>query len=416
MKFESAVTSNGMPVYVFPMPQVQSVAVGVLVFVGTRDESWPKEAGIAHAFEHMVFQGNKRLGNSQAITAEIENIGGVVNAWTSKEMTFYHRVVPDHAFGVAVESLASQLTTSLFRQADIDKEMKNVVEEIKRASDHAAGFSQRIIDEVVYGSHPLGKGTLGFKEAVIGFKTEDFQSWQTRFYLPKNYVFLAVGNVTLEKVLAIVNGISFGENSGEKNARPFISEITQPERVRVVERDIQQANVCMGMAVGSSADRATKALELYSTMLRGGMSFPLFQEVRDKRGLCYSVDSDVSSWSDRGIFQIYVGTDMARVEEAVNCIKNVVWDYRNDELLFQRAKGLLLGRNAIRFCNPSTILTQAAFDVVVSGKPKSPEEISREIQSIPLADVTAAVERYLTPDNFSYAYIVPKGAKVSNKI
>src|SRR3989344_1762959 len=131
MKFESAMTSHGAPLYVFSMPQVQSIAVGVLVFAGTRDESWPKEAGIAHALEHMVFQGNARLGNSQAISAEIEDTGGMVNAWTAKEMTFYHRVVPDHAFGVAAQSLASQLSASLFRQADIDKEMKNVVEEIK---------------------------------------------------------------------------------------------------------------------------------------------------------------------------------------------------------------------------------------------------------------------------------------------
>ncbi|MDP3999057.1 MAG: pitrilysin family protein [bacterium] len=415
MKFESAMTSHGAPLYVFSMPQVQSIAVGVLVFAGTRDESWPKEAGIAHAIEHMVFQGNTRLGNSQAISAEIEDTGGMVNAWTSKEMTFYHRVIPDHAFGVAVQSLASQLSASLFRQVDIDKEMKNVVEEIKRASDNPAGFCERTISDVVYGSHPLGKDTLGVREAVIGFKTEDFQSWQSRFYFPKNYVFLVVGNITLEKALAVINGISFGRNNGERNLRPFISKVVQSERVRVVERDIQQANVCLGVAVGSSMARSTQALELYSTMLRGGMSFPLFQEVRDKRGLCYSIYSDVSSWSDRGIFQIYVGTNMERVEEAVNCIKDVVWKHRNDEPLLRRAKGLLLGSNAIRFCNPSTILTQAAFDVIVSGKPKSPEEINEEVRSVLLTEVTEAVERYLNPDNFSYAYVVPKGAKVSDK-
>ena len=417
MKFERAVTRHGAPLYIFSMPQVQSVAVGVLVFAGTRDEDWPNEAGLAHAFEHMVFQGNARLGDSQSISAEIEDIGGVVNAWTWKEMTFYHRVVPDHAFKTAVASLASQLSDSLFRQKDIDMEMKNIVEEIKRAQDDPSDLSERIISEVVYGDHPLGKDTLGFIKSVSGFNTEDFRLWQDAFYYPGNYVFLAVGNVTLESALEIFNGMSFGkEAKAGRNFRKSRPDIQQAERVRVVERDIKQANVCLGAAVGAASEKATKALELYCTMVDGGMSFPMFQEVRDKRGLCYSVSADLAPWSDRGIFQVYVGTDMNRVKEALDCIKGVLWDCRKDETLFQRAKGLLLGRNAIKFCNPSTILQQAAMDTVFSGSPKSPAEVNEEVRSISLADVTEAVEHYLASDNFSYAYVVPKDAKVSDKV
>ena len=123
MRFENVMTKCGAPLYIFRMPHVESVAVGVLVFAGTRDEVWPKEAGIAHALEHMVFQGNERLTDSRAVAAEIEAVGGVLNAWTSKEMTFYFRVVPSDSLNVATQSLGSQLNTSLFQPEKITPEM-----------------------------------------------------------------------------------------------------------------------------------------------------------------------------------------------------------------------------------------------------------------------------------------------------
>jgi len=116
MNFETAISRQGMPVYVFPMPHAASIALGILVFAGTRDEKWPEEAGLAHAFEHMLFQGNSRMRNSKEISGEIDSVGGSLNAFTSKEMTFYHRVVPCAAFDIGVKSLVGQVKSSLFRE------------------------------------------------------------------------------------------------------------------------------------------------------------------------------------------------------------------------------------------------------------------------------------------------------------
>ncbi len=411
MRFESTVTKQGMPLYLFPMPSVKSVALGVLVSAGTRDESWPKEAGLAHAFEHMVFQGNTRLGNSKAIAEEIEAHGGLINAWTSKETTFYERMVPDYALLDGINSLAGQLTLPLFRKRDIKNEMKNIVEEIKQSNDDPQSLCIDNILEVVFGNHPLAQGTLGLVNSVTSFSKRDFSSWQERFYHPENFVFVAAGNVTMAKFAKAVNKFSFGEK-GRKITRSPISHIGRASNCKIVERDIEQANICLGALIGSAAEKDTKALQFYSRMIGGGMSFPLFQEVRDKRGLCYTIDADVDSWSDKGIFNIYVGTDPGRAKEAIDCIRDVVWKYRTDKNLFAKARKLLLGRISIGFCNPASVIERAAETMSTTGFPKSPEELAEEFGNIKLSDVTKAVERHLNPDNFSYAYVVPKGTKI----
>jgi len=415
MRFEHTVTRHGSPLYVFPMPHVGSVAVGVLVFAGTRDEKWPHDAGLAHALEHMLFQGNKRLTSSREITEEIEIEGGGVNAWTAKEMTFYHRIVPASAFEVAVNSLCSQMTTPLFREVDVVKEMKNVVQEIRRAYDSPASFCQRYFDCVVYGTHPLGKDTLGTEEAVLAFRNSDFHIFHTLYYHPKNFVFIVAGNTTLSEAERAFNSADFGMSTRcGKNERPKSALLNTLPSSEVVEREnVQQANVCFGVHIGPSDDPDTKALGFYSAMLDGGMSFPLFQEVRDKHGLCYAVSADITPWTDYGMFRLYIGTAPDRVSEAVECIHGVVQRCSHDEVLFEKARKYLLGSNAISFSSPSAVLSRAAQDIVFSGKPKSPAEIEQEIREQTLAGVQQAVGRYLEHrDHYSYMYVVPQGTKI----
>src|SRR3989344_2234769 len=336
----------------------------------------------------MLFQGNARLGSSYAISAEIEATGGNLNAFTASEVTFFHRFIPARAFDTAVRSLASQIEFPLFRAEDIEKEMKNVIQEIKRAQDTPARLCSSIFSEVVYGDHPLGKETLGLAEAVVGFTRADFLRWQKQLYRSGNYMFLAVGDITLEAALDAVNAVSFGACASAPNIRTPMMTANQSEKTRMVKRDIQQAHVCFGALVGSASDASTRALELYTTMIDGGMSFPLFQEVRDKRGLCYGVGADITPWSDRGVFQVFVGTNTAQVDEALACIKDVIWNNRKDPHLFEAAKELLIGRTALQFCHPVSILNQAAAGIVFSGAPKSPEEIIAEINAVTLQEVT----------------------------
>ncbi|MCI0550710.1 MAG: insulinase family protein, partial [Anaerolineae bacterium] len=235
--FERTTTKHGIPLYVFPMPYVESVALGVLVFAGTRDETWPKQAGIAHALEHMLFQGNKRLPNQHAIAAEIEDVGGVVNAWTNNEVTMYYRVMPRTALGIAVDSLASQLTTPLFRDENIKLEMMNIVQEIGMCHDDPGVFCQMQFEETVFGQHPLGKNTLGTAESVSNFSPDDFGEFHGAHYRPANYVFIVVGNTTLGEAEIACNERSFGTSiNGGRNIRSYEKGIVNGKS-RICERE-----------------------------------------------------------------------------------------------------------------------------------------------------------------------------------
>jgi len=413
IKFEKAMTEQGFPLYVFPMPYATSIAIGMFVRAGTRDEEWPKQAGLAHAFEHMTFQGNGRKKSSLEITEEIEAVGGNMNAWTNKESTFYYRIVPDISFETGIKSLSGQLSRPLLRKKDIEKEMKNIVEEIKRAEDNPSRLCQKIINNIVFGNHPLRKSTLGTMESVLELKKDDFESWQES-YFPGNYILLIAGNTTLEKALKVVNKTSFknGNKEAFKGERKFIFSLERESKIELVEKDIKQANVCLGALVGPSSENESKALSMFSSMIDGGMSFPLFQEVRNKKGLCYCIDSSLSSWSDRGIFSIYIGTDINRVNEAIECIMEVVSKNKDNQALLDKTKKSLLGKNSINFCSPGNIVIRSAEDIIFFGKPRSPREIEEEVKGVNLSEITAAVEKYLNPDDFLFSFVVPKGAKI----
>ncbi|MDP3646253.1 MAG: pitrilysin family protein [bacterium] len=413
MKFQKAITTCGAPLYVFPMPHVDSVAIGVLVHAGTRDER-PSEHGIAHALEHMVFQGNERLPSSQAIASEIETIGGNLNAFTSQEMTFYFRVVPDEALHVGVDSLASQLTTSLFREKNIESEMRNVVQEIKRAHDNHVGFCGRLFNKTIFGESALGKDVLGTEQSVLGFCRDDFLKFSHDFYHPENYTFIVIGKTSVQKALSVFNrAFSKTLKDRTKNVRIDDRRIFPRGVHNNVVRDIAQANIYLGTAIDSPSGDERKALEFYTKMIDGGMSFPLFQEVRDKRGLCYAVHAGLDTFTDCEVFEVYVGTEPSRVQEAITCIHEVVAQSCTEEL-FKRARTYLLGHNKVSlFSDPVAILTQAARDIVLLGEPRSPAEFRRDIEKQTLEGVRGAVERHLLdPNTYSYAYVGPPGTKV----
>ncbi len=413
MQFEHTVTNHGMPLYVYTMPSVMCTAVGVLALTGTRDEG-EGESGLAHALEHMMFQGNKDKVNSQEISEDIEVNGGNVNAWTSKEGTFYYRTVPNNAFGTAVQSLASQMRAPLFRETDVESEMKNVLEEIKKTQDNPAMLCRKNASRLIFGDHPLGKDILGSVESVSSFTRDSFVSWYNRFYYPANYAVVVVGNITLAEALEEINQHSFGKMGGDLNKREFVG-YENPSRTvatEVVERDIDQAHLCFGFPAGSASIKETHALDMYSDMISGGMSYPLFQELRDKRGLCYSVGAGISLFSDKSMFIFQIGTDVQRIDEAVKCIKDVMWSHRADRGLYEKAQKMIAGQNALRFCHPNVILNHTASEILISGSPKSPEEIVKEVQKIKLSTITETVELYFSSDVLSYSYVVPKGANI----
>lgn len=400
-------TKSGVPLWVLQMPHLGSVSVCVAVNAGTRDEIWPKEAGIAHALEHMHFQGTRDFPNSKSISEYIEETGGKMNAWTNNERTVYFVRVPSDHVERAVRIISEQIKYATFPEEKIPTEMKNIVQEIRRRNDDPVRYLWHISQKFIYRNHPLAKDTLGLEESVQNFTRDNFVNFKKRYYNPANYSFIIVGNIDSNQVINLFDKY-FSETVGvNQNQRPSDKIETTEKKINVVKKDIQQTHISLGAIVYRADDKSSLYLDFFSSMISGGMSFPLFQEVRDKLGLCYSIGSGISRQSDFGRFNIYVGTDHKRYKDAISAILEIIEKYKTDEALLEKVKNIKLGKLALDYENTENIIMRAVNDVMYLGKPKGFREIKDEIQLVNIENITESVSQYLEKDMFFTTILAP---------
>lgn len=400
--------SNGAALYVLSMPWVKTVGLGVHVNVGTREEVWPEQAGLAHAYEHMVFHETELFADSKAMAEYIEAVGGMLNAFTWNELTCFLNCLPAEEKTRGFEILSQQLRKSLFLPERIRLEMESIIHEIHRKNDNPQSFLEDVFFKILCGKHPLGKSAGGLEESVRAFQKEDFLNWQKKFYHPGNFTFVAVGNIKAEEA-----ELYFEEYFPEKAAKPHNRKsklISELARDATIEKEIEQAHMMMGAIIPGKGKRDSAVLSLFRTMISGGMSFPLFQEVRDKRGLCYQIHAEIHPLSDNGIFNIYIGTSPDKVDEAADCIIKVIQESKNSQKLLEKAKKSIRGKLAFQFESPQSILQSSLLDILYQGKPRGYDEIIKEIGSITIEEVKEAVNRYLDPARIVKVTLLPRGA------
>ena len=405
--YRQLTTKLGLPIYFMNLPHAPTVGVGVLVKAGTREETWPAEAGLAHALEHMVFQGTKRFSTSREVSAYIEDVGGIVNAWTTKEMTFFWRQVPTAYAERAFISLADQLRDPLILEERIPTEMQNIVQEIKRRNDDQPQYLSHCAEKFLYGDHPLGKDILGLEDIVLNLHREHFLNFWQKLYHPGNCVLIIAGQITEVKIVELATNL-FSEPQSSPTKRQSIKIKTSLTNELTIKREIEQVHLLLAQITPAVGTPEARHLSLFQTMISGGMSFPLFQEVRDKRGLCYSVYATMEAWSDGGDFSIYVGTDPVRYREAITTVHQVIIQSKTDTKLLERAKQVILGRLALSFESTAQIISTAAQDVALLGKPRGYDEIEQEIITITISDIKNTVETYLQPEKMKTIMLLPK--------
>ena len=408
LKFEKLKTKSGTPLFVLNLEHTNTVASGVLVKAGTRDEIWPKEAGLAHALEHMSFQATKKFKDSQEASSYLEEIGGYLNAFTTQEGIFFHNIVPKEYFERAIISLNELVNNSLIPQDKIKIEMRNIAEEIKMYFDNPISYITTEAVEFIYGNHPLGKNVLGKVSSILSLKQEDFFNFKKRYFNSKNYIFVCVGNVKPENALKIFDEY-FEKIPGPLNKRLIETPQKTTKKVLIKTRkDITQAQVLLLAPTVEAKSFEAKVLDLYSVMLSGGMSFPLFQELRDKRGLCYNVGASLDEFSDSSLFSVYLGTDPKKYQEAVKVALEIIDSNKNNQKLMSKAKNLTLGRLSLAFDDPKSILNLAVSDILIGEEPKTYDQIKEEIEKISINDIEKAVDNFLLKDDLRQVLLIPQ--------
>ncbi len=344
---QRSVLPSGLRVVTEQLTGSRSAAVGMWVAVGSRDEP-ASVAGAAHYLEHLLFKGTARR-SAAAIAQEIDVVGGELNAFTTKEHTCYHAHVLDADLELAVDLICDVLGDALLDPADVDLERGVVLEEIAMRDDDPEDLLHDEFYAALFAGHPLGRPVLGTEESIIGMSRDALHRFYRRCYTPARMVLTAAGNVTHSAVLAAV-GRSFGHHltgCGQPVA-PRRGRVTVTGRgaLALCPDSSEQAHLMLGVQALDRHDDRRYVLGVLNAALGGGMSSRLFQQVREQRGLAYSVYSTVDWYADAGSLSIYAGCSPGRLAEVAAVVGDVLADLARDGLFgteLARGKGQLRG-------------------------------------------------------------------------
>jgi predicted Zn-dependent peptidase len=381
------------------MPGVRSAAFGVWVGVGSRDES-PALAGTSHFLEHLLFKGTRRR-DALEIAAAMDAVGGEMNAFTAQEYTCYYARVLDDDLPLAVDVVSDMVTSSTLSSADVESERGVILEEIAMHDDDPSDVVHDAFAEAVYGDHPLGRPVIGSPESVAALSRTSIAGYWKRRYTAPNTVVAAAGGVDHDAVVALATEAFAPLLGGDGTPVPPRSHARAvPTLGGVVceRRPSEQANLVLGVPGLRRDDPRRQVLQVLSTALGGGMSSRLFQEVREKRGLAYSVYSYASSYADTGLLGVYAGCAPAKAGEVVALCRAVLDEVATTGLPAEevaRAQGALRGGLVLGLEDSGSRMTRLGKAELVSGEVLGVQDVLDRIAAVTPDDVRALAAELL---------------------
>jgi len=380
---------NGFRVVSERMPGLQSAAVGVWVLAGARHET-AAQNGIAHFLEHMAFKGTARRSALQ-IAEAVEDVGGYINAYTSREVTAYYVRVLRPDVPLALDVLADILREPLFDPREIEVERGVILQEIGQVHDTPDDVIFDWLQEEAYPDHPLGRTILGEAGLVRGFARDDLTGFVEQHYRPGQMILAAAGAVDHDALVRGAEGF-FGDMPAGAAAPARPARFGGGESRRL--RDLEQAHFALAFESPDFTDPRIHAAQIYATALGGSMSSRLFQEIRERRGLCYTIYAQAGAYSDTGMMTIYAGTSAAQLEElahlTIDEMKRAAADLSPAELERGRAQmkaGLLMGLES-----PSSRAERLARMLQIWGRVPPLDEVVARIDAVTLAELRDIAE------------------------
>ncbi|SIS89836.1 M16 family metallopeptidase [Alicyclobacillus vulcanalis] len=397
---------NGIRVVGEEMSSIRSVSLGIWVETGSRYET-RDDNGISHFLEHMFFKGTSRH-SAKELAHLFDDLGGQVNAFTAKEFTcFYARVLDEH-FAHALETLAEMLMDSRFAPEEMEKEKRVVIEEIRMYEDTPDELVMDLIARGVYGEHPLGYTILGRDENLLRFSREDLLRYVERHYRPERMVISVAGHVPQDLVMREVERV-FGAWARGEDAAPALVPPPFHKTVTTEEKDIEQVHLCLAAPGYPAGSRELYPLLLLNNVLGGTQSSRLFQEIREDRGMAYSVYSFHSAYRDAGMFGIYVGTSPESVEEVLGLVQQVtarMWQepISSDEL--EKAKRQVKGALMLGLESSGSRMSRLAKNEILLRRDVPIEETIAGIEAVTAEDIQRVAEDVLS-HGFALAAVGP---------
>ncbi len=399
---------NGLCIVTEEMPHTHSVSMGVFTKVGSRYEP-AHLSGISHFLEHMFFKGTPTR-NAKQISEAIEGVGGALNAFTSYDSTVYYAKVANIHFDRAVDTLSDMLLHSLFDPKEIEKERRVIIEEINMSLDQPAEWVHQLVDTTLWGEQPLGRDIAGSAKTVSGITREDLLAYRDQHYTYANTVISIAGSMPSEVMVEAWTKALDLYGQGQRY-QPEATTPPQPgPRLCLLSKETEQAHFCLGLPAVSFRDPDRRPLQVLNSILGGGMSSRLFQEIREERGLAYAVYSYTSEFNDAGKWVIYGGVEVGMIHDALAAVLQELRQLRDEGITdreLQRVKeqvkgGMLLGLEdtwSVASRNGSHILR---YDEVIPV-----EQVVAEIEAVTQEDVLRVAGRLIRPNALNLAIIGP---------
>jgi len=382
--------SNGLHVITHAMPHLETVALGIWVKAGARDEL-PEENGIAHFLEHLAFKGTRRR-SAQQIAEEIESSGGEINASTGMETTTYYARVLKPDWRLALDILADILTESVFDPAELEREREVILQEIAAANDAPDDLVFDLAQAASFGAHPLGRPILGTSELVDSVTRDGIIAWRDRHYCASRMVVAAAGNIDHDQLETACQELlgNLASGTGPTRSRPAFEALH-----RQAGKPLDQTHVVLSFAAPGYREPEIYALQVLSSLLGGGMSSRLFQEVREKRGLCYSVFSYASAYEDAGQFGIYAATSPSNAQQLIDVTADVMLAAASEvtasEIL--RARAQLKASLVMNLESASSRADQIARQFLAFGEVPDVNRLIAKIDAVEAGSVGALATR-----------------------
>jgi predicted Zn-dependent peptidase len=402
--YRKTVLSNGIKVITEEIRHVRSVSIGAWIPCGSRHED-ERINGTAHFIEHMLFKGT--AGRSAFdIASDIDSVGGVMNAFTGKELTAFYVKVPDYHLPLAIDLLADIFINSLFNLDDIDKEKSVVLQEISMVEDTPDEYIHDIFEKHFWEGHSLGMPVLGTRDSVDAFERAKVLQFFEERYRGDNLVIAAVGNMEHERLVDLVAKLF-----GTLPAVHVKSEEKKPQttaRLSCIEKELEQLHLVVGTPAPATLDSTRFAGILMNSVFGGSMSSRLFQEIREKRGLAYAVRSYIVSYRDTGMLNIYVGTSKDKTQEVIDIIlaemRRMKTELFTDKEL-QSAKELIKGNLLLSMESTDNRMQKLATNEIYFGRNILPEEIVAKIEAVTGEEILALSEQMFTRPNLSMVFL-----------
>ncbi|MHB8515512.1 MAG: M16 family metallopeptidase [Dehalococcoidia bacterium] len=411
IQWDISTLENGMRVVTTPVPTAQSVSINIFFGVGSRNET-PRTNGISHFIEHMLFKGTKRRPDATMIAEAIEGAGGVLNAYTSKELTCYWNQVPFDKLPLAVDVLADMCRNSLLDAAEIARERTVVQQELRRSFDQPGAWASELLGRATFGDQPIGWPVGGTLETVEELQRDDFTGHIAAYYTPSNSVLSIAGNTTHEEVLSLAER-AFGDLPDRKAPAPPPAKAEfDGERVVVEKREIAQCHLGIALYALPRKDPERYALTVLNTILGRGMSSRLFKEVRERRGLAYSIGSGTARYNDIGTMSISAGVTLEKLEEATQVIRDELLKLAasapgEDETA--RARDFATGNFRLGLESTMALAQRAGESLLMTGEIEAVEDVVDATAAVQPADVQRVAGRLFRPGAFSAAMVGPGG-------